>query len=84
MENLKLLQTRPSLKTRLSLFLDLTMTPKKNFKFFFQKIEPTYMPDQHVKEQPDPSTYGREKGCLTLSTNRETPCIKSGLERKLE
>ena len=32
--------------------------------------------DQHVKEQPDPypSTHGREKGRLTLSTNRETPC----------
>ena len=32
------------------------------------------MPVHHQKGQPDPSSYVREKGCFTLSTNRETPC----------
>ena len=31
---LNLLQTRPSLKTRLSQYLGLTMTKETNFKFF--------------------------------------------------
>ena len=32
------------------------------------------MPDHHVKGQPAASTYVREKGCVILHTNRETPC----------
>ena len=47
---------------------------KENFKFFFQKIKSTTMPDHHVKGQPAAPTYVREKGCLTFDTNRETPC----------
>ena len=46
----------------------------KNFKIFFQKIKPTTLLVQHVKGQPDSSTYVREKGRLTCDTNRETPC----------
>ena len=46
----------------------------KNFKFFFQKIKPAPLLDQHVKAQPDASTYVREKGCLKKYSNRETPC----------
>ena len=41
-----MLQTGLSLKTRLSLFLDLAMTKKFNF---FQKFEPTSLLIQHVK-----------------------------------
>ena len=48
--------------------------PKKNFKFFFQKIEPKTMPIHHVKGQPAASTYVRKKGCPTCDTNRGTPC----------
>ena len=73
-ENLNLLQTRLSLKTRLGPYLGLTMTQKKNFKIFFQKIKPTPLLVQHVKRQPGSSTYVREKGCPTFNSNRGTPC----------
>ena len=45
----------------------------KNFTFF-QKIKCTTMPIQHVKGQPDSSTFVQEKGCLKKHTNCETPC----------
>ena len=48
----------------------------KNFKFFFQKIEPKPMLVHHVKGQPALSTYVREKGGVTCYTNRGTPCSK--------
>ena len=47
----------------------------KNFKFFFQKIEPKPLLIQHVKGQPAASTYVQEKGGVTCDTNRGTPCI---------
>ena len=61
--NLAMLKTRLSLKTRLGLYLALTL-----------EIKSASMPVQHVKGQPAASTYVREKGCLTFDTNRETPC----------
>ena len=30
---------------------------------------------QHVKGYPDPSTYSKNKGGITLDTDCETPCI---------
>ena len=71
--NLNLLQTRLSLKTRLSLYLALIWT-KYKIKIFFQKIKSTSLLVQHIKGHPDSSTYVREKGCLTFDTIRETPC----------
>ena len=54
--NLNLLQTRLSLKTSLSSYLDLTMTKNTNFNFF-QKTKPDPFLVQHVKGQPNSSTY---------------------------
>ena len=50
-----------------------------NFKIFFQKIKPTTLLVQHVKGQPDSSTYVQKKGCLKCHTNRETPCSSHSL-----
>ena len=72
--NLNLLQTRLSLKTRLSLYLALIWT-KYKIKIFFQKIKSTSLLVQHIKGHPDSSTYVRKKGCVTFDTNRDTPCI---------
>ena len=46
----------------------------KNLKIFFQKIKSTTLLVQHIKGQPDSSTYVRKKGCVTFDTNRDTPC----------
>ena len=48
---------------------------QKNFTIFFKNIKPFSLLVQHVKGQPDSSTYVRKKGCLTFDTIRETPCI---------
>ena len=45
-----------SMKTRMSLYLVLTLT-KKNFKIFFQKIKSIISLVHHVKGQPAASTY---------------------------
>ena len=50
---------------------------KKNFNFFF-KIKPKPLLVQHVKGQPDSSTYVREKGRIKSHTIHETPCIVGG------
>ena len=62
-----MLQTGLSLKTRLSLYLALTLTKKNNFEIFFQKIKSTSMPVHNVKWRPAASTYIREKGILILT-----------------
>ena len=46
----------------------------KNGNIFFQKIKPKPLLVQHVKGQPDSSTYVREKGCVKIYSNRDTPC----------
>ena len=48
---------------------------QKNFKIFIQKIKSGTLLVQHVKGQPDSSTYVQEKGGVTFDTNRGTPCI---------
>ena len=72
-------QTELSLKTKLGLYLALTLTKRKILNFFFQKIKCTTMPVHHVKGQPAASTYVRKKGCLKKDSNRETPCSCSSL-----
>ena len=74
--NLTMLKTRLSLKTKLGLYLVLTLTRKKILKFFFQKIKSGTVPDHHVKGQPAASTYVREKGGVTFDTIRVTLCTK--------
>ena len=44
-------------------------------EFFFQKTKPKTMLIQHVKGYPDPSMYIKNKGGITLDTDRETPCM---------
>ena len=72
--NLNLLQTELSLKTKLGLYLALTLT-KKNFKLFSLKIKSGTMLVHQAKGQPAASTYVREKGCVKKDSNRDTPCI---------
>ena len=43
-------------------------------EFFFQKTKPKTMLIQHVKGYPDTSMYIKNKGGITLDTDRETPC----------
>ena len=62
--NLNLLQTRLSLKTRLGLYLGLTMS-KKKISIFFQKMKPKPLLVQHVKGQLD--SYVQKKGVSDLT-----------------
>ena len=72
---MNMLQTRLGLKTRLGLYLGLTMSKNKNFKIFFQEIKPTTLLFQHVKGQPAAATYVRKRG-VAFHTNRGTPSSK--------
>ena len=47
----------------------------KKIQFFFQKIKSATMPVHHVKGEPSASTYVWEKGCVTIYTIRDTPCM---------
>ena len=71
--NLNLLQSGLRLKTRLSLYLTLTLTQKK-FQLFLKKIISASMSVHHVKGKPAASTYVQEKGCFQKYSNRDTPC----------
>ena len=57
-----------SQQTGLNLIIRMDFEPDPDQKIFLN-----ILPDHNMKGQPAASMYVREKGCLTFSSNRETP-----------